>query len=1112
MGLTKKVENKKEKVKKKKNKKIKNEIKERSKGLKRVTIPLIILLLFSLISSILLVQYPAFAIIKDIGTNLTINPEKINITVSLSKPSLYQKNISIESINNYENSSNSTNTSNSTNCSSIVPFIVLHGYESPVEKDYNSTNLNHTILLNKTDLIEEGFTEVKDIISNSSEYLTIYNKNNGGINNSGENYTMLNVKINTTKPWIINQTERYIDLIVINATEEIKENFSFMEGYKEYNNQTNSSYIKYSCHFSVNGEDIEKRCIPILIETKDEDQDNYTSIYDCNEKNQNINPGVDEVLFNDNNDDCKSYTLDNPQINISLLNKNITLFETVDINITYPCYNSTINISIGHPDLNNPGFYLFDYHYEINGSHNPLEYCSYIIEYNKTNYEGEYHIEVNGIYLGEIISSTKAFNASNDLAIEVEGEMHPSQYETEVYRSKVYKETNGKELTSIDPSNQYICKWYLWNNSIIEVLNDGELNLSFGPGDEGNHKINISCEDSYKNKVNKEIDIYVKPVYKVKISVKDKNSGKKINATIGIKEKGEDDYEEWDYSSEKEFLEVNLTEGNYTIKATNPLYLDFIEEVEIKEDKTVNIEMDPIDVDPPLIEIVSPQEGERVGGSVSIVFNTIDANRMVCSLYLSNKNSTWMSKREEVSIDSGKYKFDEDLQEGVYKGKIECIDIYGNTAEKEFSFIVVNDELRKINVNELYNLVEDSISKINTLDDYSREMSDLINVKEKLKKADKVLEFINRDINDIFIEPSYTEKEREEKREEVLERLDDLLKSTIIEVKAYEKYNFIDYPTKEELKELAKKYKERVTNSPDTEVILNRLLNGKERVIVTTKIYVGKVKYMDNHTEEISVVHREVKINKESEGELLFGEIYELIPKETGRIDQIEMITKGNIINPDPLISFDIPSKSNENIKEINYTYIIKKKITEEEAKKLVTGFMTKEKIVSGGKVTGMSFLNFEIDWKNSLLYSIIGSILVSLILYIILSIMGIVPSFISKEGKSVKKIKKLVIEGLDELDNKNYEKAVMIYNEAKMLYEKGKESTRKKTYQMIINLLKKINRYYIEQLISEVKESKEKEGTESVRYRKAKEELLKAYNELTEEEKDDYKEDLKGI
>ena len=763
----------------------------------------------------------------------------------------------------------------------------------------------------------------------------------------------------------------------------------------------------------------------------DLDMDNYSYFEDCNDNNSSINPGMIEQFFNGIDDDCNPDTLDNPEIRITLDKDSYKLGEEVKINISAPD-NTIINISIARPYQGD--IYQVDLEEALNGSG--------IITYDHTYWHGSYMITTIANYSipnsSVILTNIKYFNVTNSLTVTISGDTSIKEGESTTLRA--------------NPSGgigNYTYKWILHDNS---TSTEREINLSFTSPGTYNEKVIVN--DSYGNSAERKVEIGVKAIYELRVIVRDNSTDQLLdNAIVEIDDKKS--------NTTNGLATFTLAEGDYDLIVSKPGYSPFIDtDVSIDKDTTIEVYLNPIDKDAPILEISQPEEGERVTNNFTIRFSAIDTGKITCSIYIGDNSSQWLSKVKEYLMDSGEQLFTTTLDEGSYKLRIECMDTSGNIATRETTFIVTRDEFREINVNNLFNEIEDSLAELEGLDQDSRRAVELLGIKEKLRLAQKQLEFINRDINELYTETRYTEEERAKKRESILENMRRLMTETIISVRAIDAYRFVKYEKEEDLSILGEAYKESITTTASKQDISDRFIEYTSRVIPSSEVIVAELEYINGSKKRVTIIHREIKLNVSGR-----PKIYEYIPKEIASSDKnIGLISDLEIVNPDPLLAYSV-----EDNDSVQYTYYIDRPLSSEEAKKIILGVMS-NKPLPRNTITGFSFIDVRIDWQKSIILSIIASIAVLALLYIILGIFGMVP-FLS--NNTTKKIRRLANEALDMLDEKEYDKAIMLYNEARMLYESSTLSTRAATYLLLYNLLRKINSYYMDSLIEEIEATK---------------------------------------
>ncbi|MBN2422304.1 PKD domain-containing protein [Candidatus Woesearchaeota archaeon] len=689
----------------------------------------------------------------------------------------------------------------------------------------------------------------------------------------------------------------------------------------------------------------------------DNDGDGYPPGTDCNDNNPDINPGMQEILYNGADDDCNSATLDYILFDITANKQTYALGELVILTL-YSIDNSDTYVTINSPS-NVSYIYIF-----MNETY-PLTQ-----EFIYTNNSGLYSVEAINYYKNYTNSKIIDFDVQNNLQLNVQAN------DTTIFKSESVKFT-ASVTGGIPPYT------YEWN--FDDSTTSGEQNPVHKFTQLKEHNVILKVTDFQYNQKIQTIKIKVIPEYVLKIKVEDNITSEEIE---DAKVRLGDDYE---YTNTTGGVEFRATNTTYDLKITASGYKTHREDIKLNQSHELIIKLQPDEDEfPPLLSLTEPINNSNISSEkVVFRFYVIDDDSVNCTLYTSHGDGWWSSEKEFTNINSDddiRYE-KSNLNSGDYYWRIECIDEDKNEVQSNnYKFTIIREESilqnelneqenQDVNetssyVQEIYNLLPD----FNTYSPEQKKIVELLNINELIKSKKFELDKANSDLfnlryrNDVI--------NIMEERDKILDRINEIKNTTPRAINVLKKAEFVKYVDDEDAASLLEEYiglkhMDYSNREKNKFIESNKLLQKK--TTINTGAYNVEIEYITGWKKEITLITK--KVDYDSYDNINF---VEFIPK-----DIVESSNEVTILNKEAIILKNDPvfELALDNINDI--TYYFNKKVSLDivpQIKSLVVSTDLDNAENGMGSITGFAlFDKIGMSFKNKTVFII--EILVIIIL-----------------------------------------------------------------------------------------------------------------------------------
>ncbi len=844
--------------------------------------------------------------------------------------------------------------------------------------------------------------------------LTAFNDVNADITNStNETNNSLNLTLNLTGTNQSNETNTTIDTNSTNTT-----------------NQTQNQTINY-----------------------DQDSDGYNStIYngtDCDDAAYPVNPGRPEILNNSIDDDCNPQTQDAISFDIILSKNQYAIAEPVSYTIM-GINRSNLTIRLITP--NNYFSYNLDY---INASF-PLT------ETIPQTYKIGLHTIIANLTFREP-ATNNTYRLTNSKTFEILNSI------TAIINSPNTINIEDTAYMNITGTGGYGSLIYTWDFGDGSMQKNGSA-TSHKYNQSGEYTISVIAKDQKNNTNTFTKDIRIKGAYALGFIIKDRQKLEPINDVSII----------IDSSVQKTNTNGNTTfilrEGQIDYEIRKEGYQSLIGNLNLNKNMTHNLTMQPIDSSTPIITL-NQKEIMHDQDIAQVTFRVEDTSPVNCTLYTSEDANWWSQKQTIQNIMSNAENNITltNLTLDSYFYKIECIDIYAKQSYSEEGTIKkqANNEEQAVNQEtDTYYYVINAISR--TLENYEtlsidqKEILESLDAKNKLKELERYVTNYERDADSIKngicpgIYCKLSQTEIDKKINALKQRIENQLSKTPASVEIISSEEYIKYPKLDEIESALTLYygaKRIIKQKTELERLSKETLKLQNLIDIKAKSSLVEITYFDLDTQKLLIVQKTLNGNYTNPK----LKIIEHMPEEEGSGGMTVSTNQNNQLINNTLYEYDA-----SNTQTIVYSLSSKSNLAQ--SSKTFSTILIDPSLDPKNKIVGFATLDRLTDTTN-LSFLILGILISAIIIRITFSIApGLNPMNHLDFGtkRKTRKIISLVNDAARHAENGEFEKAELIYKEIKLIYSIEKEEVRKKSYDNIIELIKKLDDTYVKILIRE--------------------------------------------
>lgn len=690
------------------------------------------------------------------------------------------------------------------------------------------------------------------------------------------------------------------------------------------------------------------------------------------------------------------------------------------------------------------------------------------------------------------------YDVKDTMTLKVEGETN----------LKINEETTLK-ATATNGISPYTYTWTFPDGS---TKTGAEQKIKYST--QGDRTIKVQGRDKEGNIKESTITLKVKRYHDLTVEVRNSDNSILQGAVVTVLELSESKLTD---STGK--IKFNIPEDDYRVRISAEGYETKTETVKVDSATSMTVRLAKRDVTTTSTAIGTPSEKIKLSSpdnnakftNSEIEFSAeikIDATT-TCKLFITDKNSLWFVEFARIeNVKQETISFKEKIDDGEYKWKISCEseNVQEESEVREFSIataqVSISSIEETIDAGELRRKIEQAYQNLDALDMESRRAADAMDLSETLRIALRDYERILRDINSLAMRRDLVEVQKQDKLNEYKEAARKLERETPLKLDVLETEEFIIYPDKNELEEIAKKYGEERNlqgrlDLRDLEAMQNLLRTRTFTALI-------RITYMNGDEEDITLVHKTIEYTGLTNRNQF---LVESIPSHLN--SDVTIKQTHDVIKRNEIFRFEKPE---------SITYTIKSHKELEDIKQAHTLLFSEGVFKAGSSSSGISAFTGRI---TNITTTNVSSTTGLIIILIILIIAYLAYAFDVKEkavklfsnfgkDKKIKELNDLISDAKDYLDSKNLERANLIYKEIRMIYEKSSAAIQNEIYNDAVGLINVLNENYIEYVINKInQEIESRNKSKAVKYYNK---IIEIYNKLEAETQKKFKSEILKI
>jgi PKD repeat protein len=381
--------------------------------------------------------------------------------------------------------------------------------------------------------------------------------------------------------------------------------------------------------------------------------------------------------------------------------------------------------------------------------------------------------------------------------------------------------------------------------------------------------------------------------------------------------------------------------------------------------------------------------------------------------------------------------------------------------------VLPQDAAQDLDISMLITEISSAISNIGFMNAEEQSMASAISLLPQLEKADIEIKRIQRDLHNIMENRrQLDESELAKSRQDIKKRFEFIRDNTVVSLRIIDADDFMRYPSKEDVEDISKEYIKSKKITMDSKTQSHYISSNEElqsMITVLTKSKNLKISYASGEEQEVILVIKDITYSEDIKD----SQFIVMVPKSiAATVDDMIVFTDHEIINPDPLIGFDIGS-NRKIIYWIKSSHDLSKV---KDIKFALVSTSPRLKSKAGGiSVVGNAVFSSidRIDNPILVLEIIAIMILLAVFLFYQFDLKEKIETVILFKDKNLEQIRKMV-EDLEKcLANREIDNAEVIYEDIMKEYRDIPPKTKAKIHKKIMGLYNRLLLYSIDEKIN---------------------------------------------
>jgi hypothetical protein len=579
----------------------------------------------------------------------------------------------------------------------------------------------------------------------------------------------------------------------------------------------------------------------------------------------------------------------------------------------------------------------------------------------------------------------------------------------------------------------------------------------------GSYEETFVARDRFGNEKSKSLTITVSEEYEVTVVVLDSESNSPLADALVTIEDGKTLRSGTDGT-----VTDAVASGTKRIFVSRQGYVSKSEQRRIEEDTSLTFSLERKNVgaglhllDPPAGALLNP-------GNVQLRFGVnISSGVLNCTVFA---GTDWLESKGSFRIaSSGIYSSTLETGVGDYSWQVVCegaqhlesdtrnFKVTGqdafdtgevSTAQAQFSPSNGESDFRDV--------IENAYTTYDQFDADQRSAADAIGFMKSLDTASKTVLRGLRDANDIMYRSDLSATQKDEEKKKIAQALDQLPDDTVTDLEVRKKDTFIKFVKDEDIVDLVENNKD---TFPGLSKITKQLSALQAKLSSSTTIIQSTLVYGSGRKEDVTIIIHDITLKNTSEDMFIVVNI----PKDIAS-SASDIIVFGNeykVLKDDPILSFSQTDK---------IVYALKGFLSTPDVQKVSTILATENPGMLS-KLTGASVQRAKkpsIDAKVMLIALIV--LLASLyIAHYFDAFEKVTKAARRKSSDGTVRVSDLVQDAMNALTVGDYEKAVLIYREVRLAFERMPAEDQDAVFNETVLLCNELDLNYVRQVVSRV-------------------------------------------